>query len=785
DPAISSPPANTTVAATGTAHFSVAANGTGSLTYQWKKAGSNLSNGTQGSGSVVSGATTSALTISGVQQADAANYTVVVTGTGGTITSSPGALTVTDVAPVFSTPTVDSTITQNAGDTVVLNAAATGTTPISYQWKKGVNNLSDGAYANGATVSGATTGSLTLSGLLASDAGVYTCDAHNSVNDSLSHTTTINVNDPVISVQPVSFTAGCGDAWPCLSVTAIGSTNLTYQWYTPGPGGTAIADATNATLCFNDNSFASAGSYSVVVSNGFGNSITSSVATVTVTDTNAPSISLIGPHLVNVCQGSLYTEQGATATDGCDGGVAATPSGTVNTNTVGTYTVTYTATDSHGNIAITNRIVNVQTCFVGDPAITSQPANQTVVVGQTGVTFNVAVSGTPSSNPKLAGTGGFHYQWSFIPKATGLPKPMAGKTNASLTLSKIALGSAGTYYCVVTNSLSSATSDYTNFGKLTVFDAPTASGPANVTKVAGNIAIFKVTASPSAAVDPSLGGPFTFQWNKNGVPISTGGNITISNNGRYSSLIIDNIQTTDAATYRCTVGNSSAVPFTTLNDGKHGVLNVLGDDLNPKVSITHPTINLHYTNGLPALNTGSITQPGNIAPQLDIDGTATDKGRITDITLVRLQDTNIYNVAFVYRTNSSGAMLPGSAKWTNHVVLIDGTNTFQAFATNTYAHFSNSVPPRTYYMCTPVTVTINVQGTGKITPVATPFGKTAQGVNTLFNQLAYKVTATKTSTKKAFQGWYDGNSQLIAPATVTTLSFTATNNMVINAVFQQ
>jgi hypothetical protein len=783
DPYISTQPASANVNATGNANFSVTASGTGSLSYQWKKGVTVLSNGTQPSGAVVTGATTSSVTLSGVQQSDAANYSVVVTGAGGTVSSSAASLTVTDIAPVFSSPAADTTATLNAGSQIILSAAATGTTPLTYQWKKGASNLSNGAFANGATISGAATANLTLTGVLASDAGVYTCDAHNSVNDTLSHSTTINVFDPIITVQPTNVTAECNSDSPCLSVTAVGSTNLTYQWYSPNPSGTPIANATNATLCFNNISFASAGSYSVVVSNVYGGSITSSVATVTVTDTILPAVIVTGGTTLNLCKGDPYVEAGATATDNCDGPLTPSISGTVDTNTVGLYTITYTASDSHVNTANAFRVVNVHVCNAPDPSITSQPANQTVVVGQTGVMMNVAVSGTASSDPRLAGTGGFHFQWYFIGTTKTFPGvKMTGKTTATLSLSKIALTNAGTYYCYVTNALGNAYSDSTNYGKLTVYYAPVITGVANVTKVAGNIAIFKAAAGPASAIDPSLGGPFTFSWTKNNAPISTGGNVTIVDNGRFSTLTLTNVQQGDAGTYLCTVVNSSgqAHAATTPNDTHHGILTVTPDNvLAPAVAILHPSPNLRFTNGLPAYVGGGKFQ-GN-APDLDLDGNASDNGLITNLTLVRLQDTNIYNVPPVFRTNLAGQMLPGRVLWTNHVTLIDGTNTFRAYATDSGNQTNTAVVLRTYYLCTPVTVTINVQGTGKVTGVASLFGKPVQNVNTLFDQIGYKVTAVKTVSTKNFIKWTDGNGVEIS--SLPTLAFTATNNMVINANF--
>ena len=66
--------------------------------------------------------------------------------------------------------------------------------------------------------------------------------------------------------------------------------------------------------------------------------------TVTVVDTTAPVITVLsGTDTVEM--GSTWTDAGATA----DGGETVTISGTVDTSTVGTYTITYSATDAEGN----------------------------------------------------------------------------------------------------------------------------------------------------------------------------------------------------------------------------------------------------------------------------------------------------------------------------------------------------------------------------------------------------------------------------------------------------
>jgi len=76
-------------------------------------------------------------------------------------------------------------------------------------------------------------------------------------------------------------------------------------------------------------------------------------------DTTPPVITLNGDFTVILTQGDSYTEAGVTATDDRDGSVTVTTSGTVDMATVGTYTITYSATDSAGNIAGKSRSVYV------------------------------------------------------------------------------------------------------------------------------------------------------------------------------------------------------------------------------------------------------------------------------------------------------------------------------------------------------------------------------------------------------------------------------------------
>ena len=71
-------------------------------------------------------------------------------------------------------------------------------------------------------------------------------------------------------------------------------------------------------------------------------------------DIVAPVIT-VTPGTDTVEQGSTWTDAGATA----DGGETVNVSGTVDINTVGTYTITYTATDASGNVGTATRTVTV------------------------------------------------------------------------------------------------------------------------------------------------------------------------------------------------------------------------------------------------------------------------------------------------------------------------------------------------------------------------------------------------------------------------------------------
>ena len=101
-------------------------------------------------------------------------------------------------------------------------------------------------------------------------------------------------------------------------------------------------------------------------------------------DTEAPVITV--PATQTVAFGGTYTAAVATVTDNIDTGLTATTSGSVDTHTAGTYTVTYSATDAAGNTGTATTVVTVSPAVVvadtEAPTITV-PATQTVPFGGT------------------------------------------------------------------------------------------------------------------------------------------------------------------------------------------------------------------------------------------------------------------------------------------------------------------------------------------------------------------------------------------------------------------
>jgi len=264
-PTIVQQPQSVTVFPGGYAFLRVEAIGSPILTYQWRR-----------NGVAVSGATTAALYVSDIAAADSGvSYTVTVSNAFGSVTSEAAVLTVNLVpqAPTILSQPLAKTVNVGATATFDVFAQSNGGT-LSFQWLR-----------NGAPITGATASSYTTPAAVAGDSGaafsVLVSSSNGTSVTSAAAVLTVQVPTPLaITAQPVNVSLNVGQS-ASFSVTASGgSAALTYQWLR---NGSAIAGATAVSYTTPASALADNGArFSVVVTSG-SESLTSSAATLSVT----------------------------------------------------------------------------------------------------------------------------------------------------------------------------------------------------------------------------------------------------------------------------------------------------------------------------------------------------------------------------------------------------------------------------------------------------------------------------------------------------------------------
>ena len=261
-----------------------------------------------------------------------------------------------------------------------------------------------------------------------------TWQASDACGNSATCSQTVQVEDqgpPVILSQPQDATVVAGRAG-LLEVSVRSCPPLGYQWYFNQTN--VVADATNGTLVLSPVVAGEAGSYAVVITNGYG-SVTSSPAVVTV---EVPASILSNPMDVVATNGDTVelTVQG----DGSgplfyqwyfnevnllpDGTNAVLLLSNVSPAQAGNYTVVLT--NAYGSVTSTPATLTV----FSPPAIVSQPQAQTVTAGGVAV-FVVSATGNPPPS----------YQW-LLNGTNSLP----GANGSMLTLSNVQDTQAGLYW---------------------------------------------------------------------------------------------------------------------------------------------------------------------------------------------------------------------------------------------------------------------------------------------------------------------------------------------------
>jgi len=565
-PAITLQPSNSTICVGSNTSFAVAATGSG-LTYQWEvNDGNGWTNVTNGG--IYTGATTNTLNLTAPATAvDGYQYRCIIGGSCVPGVTSSVATLVVNTAPAITLQPSNSTIC--AGSNTSFSIAAAGSN-IAYQWQ-----VNDGSgwvnVTNTGIYTGATTNTLDLTApTIAIDGHQYRCVVNGVCTPNVtSSVVSVTVNAaPAITLQPSNSTICVGNN-TSFAVAATGS-GLTYQWeVNDGNGWTNVTNggiytgATTHTLNLTTPTTAVGGyQYRCIIGGSCVPGVTSSVAMLVVNA--APAITL-QPSNSTICAGSNTSFSiAATGTNIAYQWQVNDGSGWVNVTNTGIYTgattntldltAPTTAIDGHQYRCVVNGVCmpNVTSSVVSitvnaAPAITSQPSNSTICVGNN-TSFAVAATGS-----------GLTYQWEVNDgsgwNTVNNGSIYSGATTNMLNLTAPPVAISGYQYrCVVGGvcvpGITSATVT------LTVQALPAiTSQPSGSTICAGGNTSFNITATGTAIV---------YQWQVN----SGAGWGNVSNGGIYSGAATNTLSLAAAGAaqsgyqYRCIV-SGACVPAVT------------------------------------------------------------------------------------------------------------------------------------------------------------------------------------------------------------------------------
>jgi len=247
-PTIAVQPENQIVEEGSTVIFSVDVNGTGPISYQWRRNDIAI---LQATDSLYSFATT--------MQDSGVFFDVVISSTHGVDTSSQAQLTVTrqQLPPEITTHPQSAEVL--VGDSVEFVVTATGTN-LAFQWRK-----------NGIAIPSANQNKLVIRNQTLEESGsVYDVVVSNILDSATSNSATVTVQPiPIgvqISVNPESQTSYDGDT-VIFAVEASGDTPLTYTWHKNGIAIPLVTSPACTVFCAIEDSGAV---FQAIVSNAFG-----------------------------------------------------------------------------------------------------------------------------------------------------------------------------------------------------------------------------------------------------------------------------------------------------------------------------------------------------------------------------------------------------------------------------------------------------------------------------------------------------------------------------------
>ena len=385
--------------------FSVTASGTAPLSYQWRLDGSPLA-----------GRTATNLMLTHVQQSQAGGYTVVITNIAGAVTSTVAPLRVNlppdTTAPIITivSPTGNPTY---ATDTNFLTLAGTASDNLGVTQVNWVNNRAGSGVASG-TNNWSAPGIMLLPGV-----NVITVTARDAADNTGTNNLTVTYTPPP-STNVLRFVAGNVHGLPgeqvLIPIAADGFTNIhsfsfSFHWNS------------------NHAEFLGVEQFGLpfLTADHFGTTSTNNgVLTVAWNDTAEASETMPDGGTIFAVRLRLIGAPNAVSGLVVDGNP--TPFEAVNGNSQQVL-----VTSGAGQLTIDQPPV--------PPSITTQPQDQTVLVGSNAA-FNVVAEGTLP----------LRYQWHRN------QVPLAGRTTSQLSLSNVQLAQSGEYTVVVTNIVGAVTS---------------------------------------------------------------------------------------------------------------------------------------------------------------------------------------------------------------------------------------------------------------------------------------------------------------------------------------
>ena len=433
---------------------------------------------------------------------------------------SPGVTTDITAHPVSATRCI--------GSDVNFLVTADGSN-LTYQWKKDGVILSDNA-----RITATNTNSLSITGILMSDLGTYTCDVIGNCTTVTSNGAVLSVKNPVsITSQPDNLTL-CNGSDAIFDVIATGD-NLTYSWQKNGIPIVPAETASSLVLVGVNNTHE--GVYNCIVSNSCSFEISTSADLIV--DDNlfinthpSPATQCQGTNVsftVNVTGPPNTTYQwyrdGVPVANGAR--ISGANSAILNINAIvpadnGSYSCRLTSSCGFDE---------------SDIAVLTVLENVTITVSPT--SFSV-LNGNPANFTVVAAGNVTGYQWrkDGVDLADG--GNIAGALTSSLTVSNTTSADQGAYTCFVTGSCNSIPGNPANLTVLP-FSVITTQPVASATICeGGTLNLFIITS----------GAGHSYQWKKDGVNVVNGANIS---GATTAALTVSNLTTAAQGAYTCLV----------------------------------------------------------------------------------------------------------------------------------------------------------------------------------------------------------------------------------------